>query len=368
MITDANILKVDLGIIKENIKILKSIAHKKFYAVVKADAYGLGAVRISKSIEDLVDAFCVATINEAIELRDAGIKKDILILGYIHPNNYKLLNEYDLITTIYDYEIAKSINDLGLKIRAHIKIETGHNRLGFKVEDEELDKIKLIDKFENIQIEGMFSHLSSADGEAEGDNEYTFNQERKFAYAIEYLKEINSEWTKHLSNDAGVIAFDFNYDVIRSGISMYGVYPSIPIKEHHKIGIKQSFELISKISFIKEIEEGESISYNRTFTAKRKTKVATVSLGYADGYHRVISNKGYVLINGKKAQILGSITMDQIMVDVSEIECKVHDDVVFIGKSKEEEIDVDLVASWANTISYEIMTSFSKRLSRVYKE
>ncbi|MFM1582962.1 alanine racemase [Helcococcus ovis] len=364
MVIDANVLEIDLGIIKKNVEILRSLSNKKFFAVVKANAYGLGAVEISKFIEDNVDMFCVANINEAIELRKSGIKKDILILGYIHPKNYKYLNEYNIIVNIYDFEIAKEMNKLGKTIRGHIKIETGHNRLGFKPTEDNFDIIRQIDSLENINIEGMFSHLSSAD---EADREYTYLQYDKFQKSVDGLSDINANWIKHISNDAGLLAYDVKYDGFRSGISLYGMYPSQYMKEKYNVGIENSFRLISSISFIKELEKGEGVSYNHTFIAEKKMKIATVSIGYADGYFRIVSNKGFVLINGKKAKILGRVTMDQLMVDISDIEAKLHDEVVLIGKSGEEYISPDLIAKWANTISYEIMTSISNRVYRVYK-
>lgn len=366
MVTSVNVLEVDLRKIRKNIEILKGKSDKKFFAVVKADAYGLGSVAISKNVEDLVDGYCVATLDEAIELKEVGIKKDVLILGYVHPDNYEYLEKYDIVTNLYDYSIAEQMAASDYKIRVHIKIETGHNRLGFRPEQKCFDQIKYInDNFSNIKIEGMFSHFSTAD---ESSRDYTYRQEELFKKAVDGLADINEKWIKHISNDASVIAYDFNYDAVRSGISMYGMYPSEYMKEKYDIGIEYAFRLISKISFIKKLDSGEYISYGRTFQTDRPMKVATVSIGYADGYHRLISNKGYVLINDKKARILGRVTMDQMMVDVTDIDCNIHDDVVVIGKYENEEIDPDLVASWAETISYEIMTSISKRVARIYIE
>lgn len=362
---DANRMIVNLDIIKDNIKILKKITKNKFFAVVKANAYGLGAVEISKSIEEDVDMFCVANISEAIELREHGIKKDILILGYVLPDNYHFLSEYNLILAIYNYEIAQDLNKVGSRIRGHIKIETGHNRLGFQVNEKSVSKIRKINDMENLHIEGIFTHYSSAD---EKDREYTIYQLDKFNEMISKLGDISKQWIKHSDNDAAGISYNTGSDAIRSGISMYGIYPSEFIKENHYIGIKISFELKSKISNIKIIEKGEAVSYGRTFIADRKIKIATVSIGYADGYMRIISNIGHVLVNGKKAKILGNITMDQLMIDVTDIEVKLHDDVIIIGKSGDEEITPDMVANWAKTISYEVMTSISPRVSRIYIE
>ncbi|MDO4604511.1 MAG: alanine racemase [Helcococcus sp.] len=362
---DANRMIVNLDAIKDNINILKNITKNKFFAVVKANAYGLGAVSISKYIENDVDMFCVATINEGIELRENGIKKDILILGYVLPDNYHFLSEYNLIMNIYNFEIAQDVNKIGCKIRGHIKVETGHNRLGFQVNEKSVSEIRLINDMENIHIEGIFTHYSSAD---EKDREYTIYQLHKFNEMISKLGDISKKWIKHSANDAAGVAYNTGSDAIRSGISMYGMYPSEYMKEKLDLGIKNSFELKSKVSNIKTIKKGEAVSYGRTFISDKERKIATVSIGYADGYMRIISNIGYVLINGKKASILGNITMDQFMVDISDIEVKLHDDVVLIGKSGNEEITPDMVANWAKTISYEVMTSISPRVSRIYIE
>lgn len=360
---DANRLVVNLDNIKHNINILKNISNNKFFAVIKANAYGLGSVAIAKHIEEDVDMFCVANINEAIELRESGIKKDILILGYIYPENYYLLNKYNLIITIYNFVIANDLNNLDLDIRGHIKIETGHNRLGFKVNENSISEILSINEMKNVHIEGMFTHFSSAD---EIDRQYTNSQIDKFNEMKVALKDISENWIIHSDNDAASILYETNSDAIRSGISMYGIYPSDYVKDNFDIGIKNTFELLSKVSNIKEIKKGEAISYNRAFIANSDMKIATVSIGYADGYMRLISNKGYVLINGKRADIVGNITMDQLMVDVTNIDVNIHDDVVLIGKSNDEEITVYDVAKWAKTISYEVMTAISQRVSRIY--
>lgn len=361
----ANRLEVDLRKIKHNIQILKE-DNKKFFAVVKADAYGLGAIEVSKYIEDDIDIFCVANIEEAIELRENGIKKDILVLGYIHPKNYLYIEKYNLIVTIYNYDIAKELNDIS-NIRAHIKLETGHNRLGFQTDElfynNSLVEIKKINQFENINIEGIYTHFSSAD---ENDTNYTLMQEKLFWNMIRDLHKISENWIKHLSNDAASIAYNIKSDAIRSGISMYGYFPSNYIRNNYNIDLRKSFRWIAKISNIKYVQKGESISYNRTFIADKDIKVATVSCGYADGYKRLLSNKGYVQVNGKRANILGNITMDQFMIDISEIEVKLHDDVILIGNSDDEMIGADIIGEWAETISYEIMTSISKRVKRIY--
>lgn len=361
-----NKLIVDLKKIKKNINILKNISHTEFYAVVKADCYGMGAVNISKSIEDMVDGFCVANIFEALELRENGIKKDILILGFIEMDDIEKAYLNDISITVYNSSIAYKINKIlgDRKIKTHIKIDTGHGRLGFKVNDFgflELDRV-----FQNLslKIEGIFSHLSTADEE---DIKYTEFQKNEFEKVLDRFRDKIKNVKIHLSNDAGFIKHGLFYDVIRSGICLYGIYPSSYIQENYNIGLETAFSWMSKISHIKEIQTGESISYGRKFIADKNMKIGTVAIGYADGYKRAISNIGEVLVGGKRAKILGNITMDQFMIDITEIEnVKIDDDVVLIGKQGEEEITVYEMAKWSNTISYEIITSISKRVVRIY--
>lgn len=357
----ANILDVNISKIRNNIKKIKEKTNSKFFAVVKANAYGLGADVISREIEKDVDMFCVANIDEAIELRLCGIKKDILVFGYIPTSSYHYLEKYNIIATIYNFDIAKEIEKSKYKIRAHIKLETGHNRIGFQNTDESIEQIKEILKIENILIEGIYSHLSNADII---EDTYSEKQNNIFLEILNKLPE-SDKWIKHLSNSAGSLKYDYIYDAVRIGISMYGVYPSWDF-DKSIIDLECSFELRSSISHIKKIKAGESVSYGRRFIANSDMRVATVSIGYADGYSRRNSGKAYVLIKGKKCPVIGTITMDQLMVDISNVECNLRDEVILIGKSKGVEIGVYEVASWSDTISYEVMTSISRRVPRNY--
>ncbi|MDO5027548.1 MAG: alanine racemase [Tissierellia bacterium] len=360
---------VDTQAIRFNISELKKlIGQKKFYAVVKADAYGLGSVEIAKRIDDLVDGYCVSSIFEALEIREVS-QKEILNLGYTQLQEVETAALKKISIAIYDLAYAKKIDEIlkekSLKLIGHIKIDTGHGRLGFRKSKEALDEIVEVSKLSNIKLEGIFSHLATAD---EDDDKHTFDQKEIFDFMIKALEDRGLYFDlKHLANDAGFIKYDFTYDLVRSGICLYGSYPSKLLEEEGQVQLKNTFSWLSKVSFVKYIEKGASISYGRTFTAPRRMKIATIAVGYADGYKRSNSNKAYVLIKGKKAPVLGRVTMDQTMVDVSYIDdVEIGDDVVLVGQSGDLCLTPDDLALWSDTICYEIMTSISKRVHRIY--
>lgn len=371
MINEINRLIIDMSKIDKNIQILKQKAgyKAKYYAVVKANGYGLGSLEISRHIEDDVDGFCVSNLEEALELRDGGISKDILILGFVQEEDIEIAAKKNITISIYDLDYAKfighSLEDKDLYIDAHIKLDTGHGRLGFLADDTGLERVRKLFEIKHINYNGIFSHLATAD---EKDQAYTIEQINKFNFIVDSLKKEGVIFDLvHLANDAGFIKHDIKYDMVRSGISLYGLYPSNLMKEEHAVDLEPVFEWKSKVSFVKEIPAGTSISYGRTFTSKGPMKVATVSVGYADGYKRCLSNKAYVLINGEKAPVIGRVTMDQMMVDVTKIEnVNMRDDVTLIGKSGDLQISCDQMAEWADTITYEIITSISERVHRTY--
>lgn len=360
---------VDVEAIRNNIfEMEKMIGNQEFYAVVKADGYGLGSVEIAKRVDDIVDGYCVSSVCEALELRDVT-SKEILNLGYTQLLEVEAAALEDISIAVYDLDYARKINQIllekNLKLRVHIKLDTGHGRLGFRKSDESINQIVEISKLSNIVIEGIFSHLATAD---EKDVNYTIKQKEIFDYMICELEKKDLVFKKkHLANDAGFIKHKMAYDLVRSGICLYGSYPSDLLKEEREIELKPTFSWLSKVSFVKYIKEGDSVSYGRTFIADRTMKIATIAVGYADGYKRSNSNRGYVLINGQKAPIVGRVTMDQTMVDVTNIDSvEIGDDVVLIGRSDDLVISPDDLANWADTISYEIMTSISKRVYRKY--
>lgn len=365
-----NRLLIDIGAIKNNIKSLKAlIGDSEFYAVIKADAYGLGAYEISQEIEDQVDGFCVSSIDEALELRRAGIKKEVLNLGFTQESELEEAVDNEVSIALYDYKLALLFNELldsiNGKLKVHIKLDTGHGRLGFRDIPSSIDEIEKISKLDNLEIAGIFSHFSTADEE---DVNYTIFQKNTFDSMIARLEERSINLgKKHLSNDAGFIKHGIKYDLVRSGISMYGCYPSDVLAKEREVELSKVFSWYSKVSFVKEVEAGTSISYGRTFIAEKRMKIATVAVGYADGYRRSFSNKGYVLIKGQEAPVVGRITMDQTMVDVTDINgVTIGDKVTLIGEDEGREISVEMLADWDNTINYEIMTSISKRVDRIY--
>ncbi|MDD7306292.1 MAG: alanine racemase [Peptoniphilaceae bacterium] len=349
-------LLVDIDKIKYNLHKLRSLDKDAMFAgVVKANAYGLGAVTICKEIEDEVDYFAVARFDEAYELRNSGIIKPILILGYVCPNDAIKCAKLNIEIPVYDLGLAKQINEiLDRKLKVHIALDTGHGRIGFR--DYEIDKIKEIKNFENLEVISAFSHFSTADEE---DTSYTKLQEKKFTYIIEQTKDTFNYQFTHIANDAGAIKHGITKDMIRSGISLYGIYPSDLLKIEKDIELRQAFSLISTISFVKDVKKGQYISYGRTFRADKAMKVATISIGYADGYPRSFSNKAKVKIAGKEAQILGRVCMDQMMVDVTNINAKIGDRVQIYP-------DIYQAANSIDTIVYELMTNINMRVPRIY--
>lgn len=350
-------LLVDIDKIKRNINKIRNIGEKTmFAAVIKANAYGLGALTIAKEIENDVDYFTVARFSEAKQLRENHIKKPILILGYVALEDINNCVEYDIEIPIYDLDYSMKINSILNKktIKAHLALDTGHGRIGFR--EYEIDKIKKLKELNNIDIISAFSHFSTAD---EKDLSYTNLQNDRFNNIINCTRELFNYKFVHISNDAGAIKHSITQDMIRSGISMYGIYPSNLLKDEKNIELEQSFELRSTISFVKYINEGEYVSYGRTFQASKKTKVATITIGYADGYSRLFSNLGFVKIKNNLCRVIGRVCMDQMMVDISGLDVEIGDEVIIYP-------DIYKEADKIGTIVYELMTSIDMRIPRIY--
>ena len=360
---------IDLDAIRTNILSLKkNIADNTMLcAVIKADGYGHGALPIARNIKDLVDFFAVATLGEALSL-DAGIKGSdpILILGYTHHKTIELVENTDNIRfTVFDYDTAKKYSDIALskntKIKVHIKIDTGMSRIGFADNDESIKEIKRISRLKGVEIEGIFTHFFAAD---EADRTDLLNQLARFVKFTDLLEENGVIIPiKHCSNSAASTVLPAaNMDMVRLGVSIYGMYPSDDV---HQVKLKPAMSLKSHVVMVKTIEKGTRVGYGGTFTAKKQMKIATIPAGYADGYMRSLSNKGYVLIRGQKAKIVGRICMDQFMVDVSDID-KVRrgDEVILIGKQKNECITIEEIANLAGSFNYEFACDISKRVPR----
>ena len=362
-------MDIDLDAIRRNIRNAKQGKNKteKVCAVIKADGYGHGAVQIAKNISDIVDFFAVACIDEAMELVENGIRLPILILGYTHPSYFETAIQNEIRMTVYDEiaagKIAKVARAVNKTAKIHIKLNTGMNRIGFRPSDENLEVVRRISRMKGIEVEGIFTHLHSAD---ETDLTSAYEQIGSFRTFTEKLKEMGVEIPiRHCANSAAAIKLpQADFDMFRLGIAMYGLYPSPCVTEQK---LYPAMSLYSHVTMVKMIKKGESVGYGARFTASKATRVATVSVGYADGYLRNLTNKGYVLIRGKKAKILGSVCMDQIMVDVTRIpETKVDDTVVLVGKSGNQIITMEEIAGLGGTINYEFACGITRRVAARY--
>lgn len=365
--------EIDLDIIRENVKEIKKHLkdETKFMAIIKADGYGHGAIPIAHALNPHIDGFGVATIREAENLRNAGIDKMILILGFTFEEFYREIIEFDISQTIFSLESAQKLNEeakkQGKKAKVHIAIDTGMGRIGFQDSLESADIIKEISELEYIQLEGIFTHYAAAD---ERDKTSVNKQMRRYHKFIERVEELGVKIPiHHSSNSAAIIDHpEANFDMVRAGIITYGLFPS---EEVHKerLQIKPALSLRSHVIFVKEVEAGEGISYGSTYITPKKMKIATIPVGYADGFPRKLSNRGYVLIHGKRADILGRVCMDQTMVDVTDIEdVKAGDRVTIIGEDMGEEVTVEELAAMTDTINYEFVCNLTKRVPRIYRE
>lgn len=362
---------INLDAIYDNVKAAKSLTKEdtKLMAIIKADAYGHGAVKVAETLDDIADAYGVAILEEGIELRQAGVTKPILILGYTPAPLYEAMINYDITTAVFKYDMAEEISNtavrLGKKAKIHIKLDTGMSRIGFKQDDESLETIIKISKLPGIEITGCFTHFARMD---EKDKTKAKEQFKRFMYFTKRIEDagINIP-VKHVSNSAGIIEMpEVNLDMVRNGISVYGMYPSEEVNKE-KLPLTPAMEIISYISFIKTLEKDVEIGYGGTFTTTRETKVATIPVGYADGYPRSLSNKGCILVNGQRAPIIGRICMDQFMVDITDIK-DVHenDKVTLIGHDGDGYISIEEMADLSGSFNYEFVCDIGKRVPKVY--
>lgn len=365
--------RIDLDAIEYNIEKMKENLPEdtKLIVVAKADCYGHGALQTTSllSLKEYVWGFAVATLDEAIVLRRGGITKPILVLGCIFPEQWVDALENNIRITVYAEELTKVLSDLAVKIGrkayVHVKLDTGMGRIGFTPGKEGADKIEEISKLPNIVMEGLYTHFSKAD---EGDKSYTLKQMEAYTWMKEELTGRGITFSYyHCCNSAGIIDLKgAGQNLARAGISTYGMYPS---EEVHKenVDLKPALELISHVAFVKWVDEGKMISYGGTYVTKRRTKIATIPVGYGDGYPRSLSNKGYMLIHGKKAPIIGRVCMDQCMVDVTEIEdVKFGDEVVLVGRDGDEYLSVETLSRLSDRFNYEFVCLMGKRIPREY--
>ena len=371
--------QISLNRIEHNYKIIREQINPgtKLCCVIKADAYGHGAPEFAELYEKLgADFFAVSNLEEALQLRIGGITLPILILGYTPAEYAKELSDNNISQAIlsldYAKELSASAKALNVTVKSHLKIDTGMSRIGIMCQDIHRDNIKndVMEIFglDNLEIEGMFTHFAVSDEKEEG-REYTLHQIECFNYVINTLKENGIDTDKiikHCSNSAAIMDYkSVNMDMVRAGIILYGLSPSSKLKG--QLALKPAMELKSVIAHIKEIEPGTTVSYGRTFEADRKMKIATVPIGYADGYIRNLASDAFMLVKGKKAKVLGRICMDQCMIDITNIDdVRVGDTVTVVGRSGSEEITMDDVASWTGTINYEVVCLVGKRVPRVY--
>ncbi|HIY62558.1 MAG TPA: alanine racemase [Candidatus Mediterraneibacter stercoripullorum] len=366
--------EIDLDAIAYNMEQMKNRIGEgaRLIGVIKTDAYGHGAVPIAQMFEKIpyIWGYAVACLDEGMILRKNGIEKPILVLGCVFPDQYEDMIRYDIRAAVYTEEMAEGMSRtavrLGKDAYFHIKIDTGMGRIGFPVTEESADTIRRICSLPNVCPEGMFTHFAKAD---EADKSYTRMQHDRFMWMKEQLEKRNVSIRYYdCDNSAGIIDFpDMKHDLARAGISTYGMYPSDEV-DKSAVDLKPALSLKSHVIFVKEVEPGTSISYGGTFTADRKMRIATVPVGYGDGYPRSLSNKGYVLIRGKKARILGRVCMDQFMVDVTDIpDAAFMDQVTLIGSDGEERITVDDLAELSGRFNYEFVCCLSKRIPRVYR-
>ena len=365
--------KIDLDAVTYNMEQMKQRidGDTKIMAVIKSDGYGHGAIQVAEVLEkyDYIWGFAVATLDEAVVLRTEGIQKPILVLGCIFPDQYLEMLDNDIRMNVYTEEMAKEISYMarreGKTAYLHIKLDTGMARLGFAVNNESVDAITRISKLPNVNMEGVFTHFAKAD---ETDKTFTKNQISQFVSMTEKLRERGVTFPyEHCANSAAIIDVeDARFDIVRAGISTYGLYPSEEVNQN-AVHLKPALALKSHVAFVKEIEEGTPVSYGGTFVAEKKMKIATIPVGYGDGYPRSLSGKGYVLIRGKKANILGRICMDQFMVDVTDIEgVSFGDKVTLIGRDGNEAISVEKLSELSGRFNYEFICALGKRIPRVY--
>ena len=365
--------EIDLDAIKYNIDSIKRrVDTKELIAVVKADAYGHGALDVSKTlVENGATKLAVAVITEAMELRHGNINTPIMILGYTPLEFAADLINYDIEQTIFDLEYATKLSEialnLGKKAKVHVALDTGMGRIGFLINDNSLNEILKISSLKGLEVVGIFTHFATAD---ESDKNYSNKQYKKFTDFNEKLvsKGVNIP-LKHVSNSGAIIDMPNMYlDGVRAGIVLYGYYPSEDVLKQN-LDLKKAITIKTQVAHVKILDKNEYVSYGRKFKTERKSIIATLPIGYADGYSRALTGKAKVIINGKFAPVVGTICMDQCMIDVTDIgDVHVGDEVIVLGKDKDLKFDADDMAKAMGTINYEVLCMIKQRIPRVYIE
>ena len=363
--------EINLDAIVKNVYNLMALTKENTgaLAVVKADGYGHGDVAVAKAVAQKVTGYAVATLDEAVNLRENGVKKPILVLGYVDPYEFDILVSHEITATVFDVETAQLLADAARvqkkQAHCHIKVDTGMRRIGLEPDENGIAIVKQITALKELSADGIFTHFAASDETDKTSAEHQFKLFTDFTGRLE--KEGIHFTYRHCANSAAVIDMpQVDLDMVRLGIAMYGMYPSDEVKKE-KVELFPALDLKSHITMVKEIPAGEKVSYGGTFTTTRTTKLATVSVGYGDGYPRALSSKGYVLVRGQKAPIVGRVCMDQMMVDVTDIENVTRADIVtLIGKDGDAEITVEEIAALAGTFNYEFVCDLGKRIPRSY--
>ena len=367
--------RIDLDALRHNVKeIMKKIGpDARLMGVIKTNAYGHGALVIARELEALGAAWlAVACVDEGIELRENGIRLPILVLGFTAPDQYEALLKYDITPTVFSLETARAMDAAaaaaGRRLPVHIKVDTGMGRIGYTVTRENAREILAISRLEHLKVEGMFTHFACADMAGEEYKEITKHQYEQYCRMEKWLLEEGLRVPlRHCANSAGIMDSPGMYmDMVRAGIILYGLYPSDEMLRE-ELELRPVMSLKSHVTYIKTVEPGEGISYGYTYKTSRRTVVATIPVGYGDGYPRLLSNKGHVLIGGRRAPIIGRVCMDQFMVDITEIGgVREGDEVTLVGTDGTEEITLDELAALTGTISYELACDVGRRVPRLY--
>ncbi len=364
--------EVDLDAIAHNIKEIRKITNpnSKIMAVVKADAYGHGFLEVTKTLlENGADRLAVAVLQEGKQLRSRGVTVPILILGASGEESVEDLINFDITPSVFTYEFAKELSYAAERkekvTKIHIKIDTGMSRIGFLAGDnneEIVDEILKISRLPYIEIEGIFSHFATSD---EADKSYTLLQYERFMDVCDKLEDKGLHIPiKHICNSAGIMMYpEMHLDMVRPGVILYGMYPSDEV-DKSRLNLIPAMTLKSTVTHVKEVEEGRGVSYGKEFITSKKMKIATVPIGYADGYLRKLAHEGKMIVNGEKVAIIGRICMDQCMIDVTNVHTiDTGDEVTIFGR---EGVTIDDLAAWLETINYEVSCVIGKRIPRIY--
>lgn len=366
--------EVNLDRIRENMcNMKKNIAEStKMYGVIKADGYGHGSVPIAQCLEPLsfMGGFAVATVQEAHKLRLSGIKKPILVLGYSFPDSYEMLAREEIRPAVFREDSLEELNraakEAGRKLKIHIKVDTGMGRIGVMPDEAGIAFVKQAMCCEELEIEGIFTHFAKADVRSKDSARGQLDSFRQFIHRIEEELGLYIP-VKHCANSAAILELpEAAMDAVRAGITLYGLYPSEEIRRD-TVPLYPALSLYSTVVYVKTIHKGQSVGYGSAFTAQKDTRVATIPLGYGDGYPRSLSGRGYVLIRGRRAPILGRICMDQFMVDITHIpEARQGDRVTLLGFDGNDHISAELLGELSGRFNYELVCDLGKRLPRVY--